>query len=345
MDRQNKEKIAKVIYAEGSVFVGRCHAALVAIAQCIHDLMETGAYPDLDTCLEQAFAPAADTVDPECLRAAEEVWEQGQRRFPNAKIYQFRSFSKYSDGHGHLDAEKAGNLLENYNFLGQDSINDLWGHFYFGKENRTMYTGLEVSARALEMYNNREKYAYLYGAKGETGTEAFIREKFKEYPDYFSQYSDSEKEEIVEYCSGKILYDCSGFVCRCAGIPDVYSGKLLEDGSRKTKNMLDGKAGWLCYRPGHVGIDRGDGTFLHMPSELHTIEPARFSDYNWTDQCRIAGVDYSYEDETGKVYTVQPGDTLSGIAARYGTTYQALASANGIKDPDVIYEGQKIRIP
>lgn len=139
MEQRNKEKIAKVIFGEGSVFVGRCHDALVAIAQCAKDLWDTGEYPDLDTCLEQAFAPASDVVDSECLQAVEEVWEQGQRRFPDTKIYQFRSYTKYSDGHGHLDAEKAGNLLENYNYLGSDSINDLWGHFYFGrKEEKTM---------------------------------------------------------------------------------------------------------------------------------------------------------------------------------------------------------------
>lgn len=45
------------------------------------------------------------------------------------------------------------------------------------------------------------------------------------------------------------------------------------------------------------------------------------------------------------VYTVRSGDTLSGIAARYGTTYQALASYNGIPDPNRIYPGQKITIP
>ena len=32
-------------------------------------------------------------------------------------------------------------------------------------------------------------------------------------------------------------------------------------------------------------------------------------------------------------YTVQAGDTLSGIAAKYGTTYQELAALNGIADP------------
>lgn len=46
-----------------------------------------------------------------------------------------------------------------------------------------------------------------------------------------------------------------------------------------------------------------------------------------------------------KVYTVKKGDTLSGIADKYGTTYQALASYNGIKDPSLIYVGQKIKIP
>ena len=45
------------------------------------------------------------------------------------------------------------------------------------------------------------------------------------------------------------------------------------------------------------------------------------------------------------VYTVKAGDTLSGIAAKYGTTYQALAAYNGISNPNVIRVGQKIRIP
>ena len=46
-----------------------------------------------------------------------------------------------------------------------------------------------------------------------------------------------------------------------------------------------------------------------------------------------------------QVYTVQKGDTLSKIAAKYGTTYQKLASYNGIANPNKISVGQKIRIP
>lgn len=46
-----------------------------------------------------------------------------------------------------------------------------------------------------------------------------------------------------------------------------------------------------------------------------------------------------------QTYTVKKGDTLSKIASKYGTTYQKLASYNGIANPNVISVGQIIRIP
>lgn len=44
-------------------------------------------------------------------------------------------------------------------------------------------------------------------------------------------------------------------------------------------------------------------------------------------------------------YTVKKGDTLSGIATKYGTTYQVLAEYNNISNPNVINVGQVIKIP
>lgn len=44
-----------------------------------------------------------------------------------------------------------------------------------------------------------------------------------------------------------------------------------------------------------------------------------------------------------RVYIVKSGDTLSGIAPKLGTTYQALAKKNGISNPNRIYAGQKIK--
>lgn len=44
-------------------------------------------------------------------------------------------------------------------------------------------------------------------------------------------------------------------------------------------------------------------------------------------------------------YVVRPGDTLGGIAARYGVSTTALARANGITNPNRIYIGQRLTIP
>ena len=43
-------------------------------------------------------------------------------------------------------------------------------------------------------------------------------------------------------------------------------------------------------------------------------------------------------------YTVKKGDTLSAIAKQHGTTYQEIAKANGISDPNKIYAGQTLNI-
>ena len=47
----------------------------------------------------------------------------------------------------------------------------------------------------------------------------------------------------------------------------------------------------------------------------------------------------------GGLYVVQPGDTLSALALRFGTTVSALVEANGIANPDLIYVGQTLAIP
>lgn len=48
---------------------------------------------------------------------------------------------------------------------------------------------------------------------------------------------------------------------------------------------------------------------------------------------------------TGQIYTVQPGDNLFRIARRFETTSSALAAANGIANPSLIFVGQVLTIP
>jgi LysM repeat protein len=45
------------------------------------------------------------------------------------------------------------------------------------------------------------------------------------------------------------------------------------------------------------------------------------------------------------VWIVRPGDTLSEIGERFDVTAEQIARHNGIRDPDVIFPGQRLRIP
>jgi LysM repeat protein len=46
-----------------------------------------------------------------------------------------------------------------------------------------------------------------------------------------------------------------------------------------------------------------------------------------------------------RIYIVRPGDTLAGIAWRFGTTVWVIARANGVWNPNLIYVGQRLLIP
>ncbi len=49
--------------------------------------------------------------------------------------------------------------------------------------------------------------------------------------------------------------------------------------------------------------------------------------------------------DAGGAYVVTANDTLFGIAQRYGTTVEAIAGANNISYPYIIYDGQTLTVP
>lgn len=51
------------------------------------------------------------------------------------------------------------------------------------------------------------------------------------------------------------------------------------------------------------------------------------------------------EKQQAKTITIEKGDTLSELALKYNTTVEELAELNGIKNPDLIYAGNKLEIP
>jgi len=46
-----------------------------------------------------------------------------------------------------------------------------------------------------------------------------------------------------------------------------------------------------------------------------------------------------------QVHVVRRGETLTAIAARYGTTPQAIVRLNGLANANRIYAGQRLKIP
>jgi LysM repeat protein len=48
---------------------------------------------------------------------------------------------------------------------------------------------------------------------------------------------------------------------------------------------------------------------------------------------------------SGRIHIVQRGETLYSIARRYGTTFWAIAVANHLSNPNIIYAGQRLVIP
>jgi|GEM_PF-421482 len=50
-------------------------------------------------------------------------------------------------------------------------------------------------------------------------------------------------------------------------------------------------------------------------------------------------------EDSGKVYTIVPGDTLTRIAKRFNVSQKNLLALNGIKDPNKLYAGRGIKIP
>lgn len=161
-----------------------------------------------------------------------------------------------------------------------------------------------------------------------------------------------------------------GAVYASNGVPDIGAdtmiGKCKNVSTGAWGSMTPGEALWV---PGHIGVYIGDGLAVECSpafdndAQITAVgnigKKAGYNTRTWQKHGRLPYIDYS--DAGGSaptvtapdagtaggetVYTVKKGDTLSQIAAKYGTTYQAIAAYNGIKNPNAIRVGQKIKIP
>lgn len=172
-----------------------------------------------------------------------------------------------------------------------------------------MATWKHIVEAAESLYNEREKYCYFYGAKGQIMTDARMEALWQASPSYFARYSAAQKKQIFDYSRGKIGLDCSGFVCLClekAGVIKrsdwTYSVALIGRCKNVTTDVNDGKkapAGSLLFTSfgggsRHIGLNAGGGRFFDIASEGNTIRCLSIKSWGtWEKAGQYPEIDYS----------------------------------------------------
>jgi LysM repeat protein len=85
------------------------------------------------------------------------------------------------------------------------------------------------------------------------------------------------------------------------------------------------------------------GSTLAIPPQTGEAVASSSSANSTSTESSTAGAP-SPSDSSGGGYVVQPGDTLSGIAARYGVSVEALASANGLDPAGILPAGDTLSV-
>lgn len=153
----------------------------------------------------------------------------------------------------------------------------------------------DVVGNAVNIMENRDKYAYWYGAKGQVLTREVMKALVAAEPGYFSRYSPKKLKELMDWSEGKIGADCSHFINMCCGQTN-YSTGYYEESVNKT-DPISGCWGSILYtthggKGRHIGLDVGQGRFLHFAKEGDSCQMGIIRLYDWEASGQIRGVSY-----------------------------------------------------
>lgn len=153
-------------------------------------------------------------------------------------------------------------------------------------------------------------------------------------------HSDGEVVRVVANCNrntsktGERIYGNYVKIKHSNGMYTFYAHLryvAVKVGDRVTKGQVLGYMGNTGYSFG-----------AHLHFEVRNTNNAKIDPTHYVSEEIVKEEPKEVQIE-GR-YIVKSGDTLSGIASKYGTTYQELARINNIANPNVIYPGQVIKI-
>lgn len=125
---------------------------------------------------------------------------------------------------------------------------------------------------------------------------------------------------------------------------------VISRGSNTTSPSAGATSGRAASPGGTYIVRRGDTlsriALRHGVTVNALVSANRLASYAIYvgQQLTVPGTDEAPAAPQSGTYVVRPGDTLSKIAQRFGTTASALSRLNGIANPSAVYAGQVLRL-
>lgn len=228
-----------------------------------------------------------------------------------------------------------------------------YGDFYEDKNYKQNIEGLESIGVPYGLYH------FSYATSVESArkeAEGFIN-LIKRYRPLYPVAVDIESSDVTADLSSDELVAIANTFCQTvenAGYYVMIYSNLSYFNTKLNSDELNRYDKWLAQWGSKPTYDKPFGMWQYSskgskPGISGSVDlDIAYKDYPAIIKAaNLNNYDGSYNPPELNVvnYVVKNGDTLSGIASKYGTTYQALAAYNNISNPNKIYPNQIIKIP
>ena len=224
------------------------------------------------------------------------------------------------------------NLVKDYDLALPIYFDSENGNAGKGRADQGKLTKQQRTVIALAFCKEITKYGYKAGiyASQSWFNDCFILNDLKAYSIWVAKYSDTKPS--IYYNAWQ--YTSKGKVAGISGNVDLSTFEESKEEAKpqpkkKTNEeiadeVIAGKWGNGAERLGKLTLAG------YNPSEIQKIVNEKLGK--------------STAPQTTTYYTVKSGDTLAKIAKKYNTTVYKLVQLNGIKNPNKIYVGQRLKV-